>query len=96
MNTTQHQNLDRSHLFLVRLWAEESRDIGTHNEDSTKREIEWCGKLQHVLTGEARTFHDWPMLIELLLEMAETDGLRPSSSGPGAQGGGARIQEATP
>jgi hypothetical protein len=30
--------------------------------------------VQHLLSGEARTFDDWPTLIELLLEMAETDG----------------------
>ena len=72
-----------SHLFLVRFWgggAHEAKDDGQDHK-------EWSGRVQHVLTGEARTFHDWHTLIELLLEMAETDGLEARSQ--------ARIQEVT-
>ena len=29
--------------------------------------------MQQVLSREARTFHDWTTLVDLLLEMAETD-----------------------
>lgn len=52
-----------SHLFLVRLWSDEVAD-----------QNEWRGRVQHVLSGEARTFDDWAMLVEQLLEMANTDG----------------------
>jgi hypothetical protein len=48
-----------SHLFTVRLWAE---DLGNG-------QIEWRGKLQHVTSGEARYFRDWPVLIALLQAM---------------------------
>jgi len=48
-----------SHLFTVRLWAE---DLGDG-------QIEWRGKLQHVTSGQARYFRDWPVLIALLQKM---------------------------
>ena len=48
-----------SHLFTVRLWAE---DLGDG-------QIEWRGKLQHVTSGQARYFRDWPVLIALLQAM---------------------------
>ena len=51
-----------SHLFLVRLWSEET---GDHSG--------WRGRVNHVLSGEVRAFHDWPTLIDLLLEMADTE-----------------------
>ncbi len=48
-----------SYLFLVRLWAEE--DAGGQTE--------WCGKVQQVTSGDARTFRDWSSLVTLLLTM---------------------------
>jgi hypothetical protein len=48
-----------SYLFLVRLWAEEDTAGGT----------EWCGKVQHVTSGEAHTFRDWAALVALLRTM---------------------------
>ena len=51
-----------SHLFTVRLWAE---DLGDG-------EIEWRGKLQHVTSGEARYFRNWPVLIALLQTLLPT------------------------
>lgn len=41
-----------SHLFTVRLWLE---DLGSGQTD-------WRGKIQHVQSGEARYFRDWPTL----------------------------------
>jgi hypothetical protein len=67
LNSDQNQS---SHLFVVRLWSEDVRD---HKE--------WCGRIQHVLSGEAYTFHDWPSLIELLLEMAETERIEAGAPG---------------
>jgi hypothetical protein len=49
----------RSHLFTVRLWAEE---IGAG-------QTEWRGRVQHVTSGEAHYFRDWPTLIAYLLKM---------------------------
>jgi hypothetical protein len=61
----QHQHHHDSQLFLVRLWAEEESD----------GEVEWHGKLQHVVSGEAHTFRSCPGLIEVLLAMLqEPDG----------------------
>jgi hypothetical protein len=48
-----------SHLFTVRLWAE---DLGSG-------QAEWRGRVQHVSSGEARYFRDWPTLVALLLAM---------------------------
>jgi len=42
----------RSQLFMLRLWAE---DVGGGRTD-------WRGKVQHVNSGEARYFRDWPTL----------------------------------
>ena len=51
-----HRDTDRataeSQLFVVRLWAE---DLGQGQTD-------WRGKIQHVNSGEARYFRDWPTL----------------------------------
>ena len=48
-----------SHLFTVRLWLEDLGDGRT----------EWRGQVQHVLSGEARYFRDWPTVIALLQAM---------------------------
>jgi len=52
----------RSRLFTVRLWLE---DLGDGRS-------EWRGKVQHVLSGEARYFRDWATLIAALQEMLKT------------------------
>ncbi len=41
-----------SHLFTLRLWPE---DLGGGQTD-------WRGSVQHVNSGEARYFRDWPTL----------------------------------
>jgi hypothetical protein len=48
-----------SHLFTVRVWAEAPR----------AGQVEWRGKVQHVLSGEARYFRDWPTLIAFLMNV---------------------------
>jgi hypothetical protein len=58
MAMTRWQN-EGSHLFLVRLQAEPSEG----------GKLEWCGKVQGVVSGEAYTFSRWPELIEHLLTM---------------------------
>jgi len=68
MNPTQDMDREHSQLFLVRLWAEESSD-GRDIEGSGTQGA-WCGKLQHVVSGQAQYFRGWPTLIDLLLEMA--------------------------
>jgi hypothetical protein len=47
-----HQPNQSSHLFTLRLWLE---DLGDGRAD-------WRGKVQHVNSGEARYFRDWPTL----------------------------------
>jgi hypothetical protein len=47
-----------SHLFTVRIWREE---LGAGR-------VEWRGKVQHALTGEARYFREWAELIAFLRE----------------------------
>lgn len=55
----------RSQLFTVRLWQE---DLGGGRS-------EWRGKVQHVLSGEARYFRDWATLIAALQEMFRISGI---------------------
>ena len=50
-----------SQLFLVRLW------VVVSNDD----QVEWHGKVQHIMSGEAHSFCDWPMLIDLLIDMLQ-------------------------
>ncbi len=55
------------HHFLLNVWREEVRPD----------QVEWRGKLQHLPSGEALYFRDWPRLIErleaLLSEHADSD-----------------------
>jgi len=48
-----------SHLFTLRLWPE---DLGGGQTD-------WRGKVQHVNSGEARYFRDWPTLEAFVEEL---------------------------
>lgn len=61
-----NQTTDTSQFFLVRLWADnpdsQSR-AGGENEDVVR------GKVQHVLSGEAESFNDWPALMDALKGM---------------------------
>jgi hypothetical protein len=56
-----------SSLFLVRVWAEGAKD-GLH-----PKQARWHGKVQHVVTGEAHGFDDWPELLAWMTEMLRTD-----------------------
>jgi len=49
---TKDQTHHRTHLFTLRLWPE------TKGDD----QVEWRGKVQHVLSGEARYFRRWSEL----------------------------------
>lgn len=62
-NTTLDRPADStaSHLFTVRLW---SHDLGDGR-------TEWRGKVQHVLSGEARYFREWAELIGRLVAIVE-------------------------
>jgi hypothetical protein len=52
---------DKSSLFLVRIWTAEE-DLGG---------LKWCGKVQHVISGEARPFADWSELEVNMLKMLQ-------------------------
>jgi hypothetical protein len=78
VRATEQTTMDKqhdSHLFTVRLWAEELGD----------GQIEWRGKLQHVTSGEARYFRDWPVLIALLQAMLPGDTLNSKPDGEYSQ-----------
>jgi hypothetical protein len=71
MQGTRRQ-YEGTHLFLVRLQGEEM-DTG---------QVEWCGKVQRVVSGEAYTFSGWPDLIEHLLTMLPEVSTRHQESSP--------------
>lgn len=50
------QPLQRSHLFTIRLWTEPQED----------GRVEHRGRVQYVLSGDRRCFHDWSTLVEYL------------------------------
>ncbi len=62
----------RSHLFTLRLWQEAVGD----------GESDWRGKIQHVISGEARYFRGWPALEAFLEEVAgNADAKAPQPNG---------------
>jgi hypothetical protein len=69
MNMAQDEH---SYLFLVRFWKGQAQEMQGTQEDQSGDG--WQGRVQHVVSGEARTFHDWPTLIRMLLEMAGGEG----------------------
>ena len=62
----QDKAADTSQFFLVRLWPGNSGEDGTTGSDE---EDGVRGKVQHVLSGEAASFNDWPALLEVLKGM---------------------------
>ena len=60
---TQGRTHQRTHLFTLRMWAEVLDD----------GQSEWRGKVQHVLSGQARYFRDWDTLITYLQDMLPPD-----------------------
>jgi len=61
VHATQTRN---SHLFLVRVWAEEDGD----------GQAEWCGKVQHVLSGKAGHFARLDGMADLVASLMPEDG----------------------
>jgi hypothetical protein len=47
-------------LFTVRVWQEDRGD----------GQSEWRGRVQHLLSGEARYFRDWQTLVAFIAEKA--------------------------
>jgi hypothetical protein len=58
-STPDAHELAHSQLFMLRLWRE---DLG-------EGQLEWRGKVQHVTSGEAHYFRDWPALIACMQAM---------------------------
>ena len=65
-----NQEADTSQFFLVRLWADNPDSESTSEGDG---EDVVRGKVQHVLSGEAASFHDWPTLMDALKGMMRHD-----------------------
>jgi hypothetical protein len=63
--STGKQNA-HSHLLLLRMWP--LNGTGGHGEGQG----EWQARLQHVFSGEARTFRACPQLVDALLELLAT------------------------
>jgi hypothetical protein len=61
---TQHTSEDGSQLFIVRLWAQAGAG---HDEDNVHLHLR--GRVQHVTTGRAASFDDWPTLLSLFIDM---------------------------
>ena len=69
------RRLSQAHLFTLRLWAEELEP----------GHVEWRGKVQHILTGEAHYFRSWQQLIDqLALSLQTTETLTMNTSIPTA------------
>ncbi|HEX8218841.1 MAG TPA: hypothetical protein VF914_06470 [Chloroflexia bacterium] len=64
------EEVDTSQFFLVRLWPANS-DGDSRSGDGEESQVQ--GKVQHVLSGEAGSFNDWPTLMRLLKSMMRYD-----------------------
>jgi hypothetical protein len=47
--------------------------IGVWREELGEGCIDWCGKVQHALTGEARYFREWAELIAFMRQRVKDD-----------------------
>ncbi len=76
VSTHQNPQLKRTNLFLVRLWNEGTSD----EEENSTGEVEWHGRVQRVIDGEAYRFDNLQGLVDLLLKMlSESRGESPDS-----------------
>jgi hypothetical protein len=73
MNAKENEG---SYVFLLRLWPQEEYGTAdgtakaTANSTANGRvDTRWCGRVQHVMSGEAHNFQDWSGLVDLLLTM---------------------------
>ena len=73
--TGRNGNHGNSQLFLLRLWLEEgSRAISEKTSlDRGDIELEWHGKVQHVVRGEAQAFTSWEGMIACIEAMLMRD-----------------------
>ncbi len=53
-----------SHLFVIRIWAQEIEDGRT----------EWRGRVQYVPTGEVHYFREWPAMLAIVQRMLPGEG----------------------
>jgi hypothetical protein len=74
-----------SQLFTLRLWDSRADDGS----------VEWRGKIQHVMSGEAHYFRDWAMLLDLLLTMLQSTESQGEGEAPG-RGDAAEEQAGNP
>jgi hypothetical protein len=65
MNAKENEG---SYVFLLRLWPQEANGTA-HSTANGTVDTRWCGRVQHVMSGEAHNFQDWPALVDLLLTM---------------------------
>ncbi len=65
MRTRRQYN--RTDLFLVRLWSKDNTDGSNAGKDS--EQVEWQGKVQRVVDGEAHPFSSLQDLVNVLLVM---------------------------
>ena len=81
MNAKENEG---SYVFMLRLWPQEAGGDARGEADgeanspanspaagraNARVEPAWCGRVQHVMSGEAHNFQDWPGLVDLLLTM---------------------------
>lgn len=66
-----HRRLQRSDLFLVRIWTEIADITEAHNAAVCR------GRVQRVIDGESRPFDNWQSLLDVLRAMMSVEGNPP-------------------
>ncbi|HYO49213.1 MAG TPA: hypothetical protein VEW94_05125 [Chloroflexia bacterium] len=64
---------DGSQLFLVRLWLDLGGEAQGQTGGPQEGHSQWRGRVQHVMSGKAASFDDWPALVNLLVGMMPND-----------------------
>jgi hypothetical protein len=67
MPTNCNTRLQRSNLFLVRLWIEDAK--GNNSGAIDENDARWRGKIQRVVNGETIEFQGWQGLVTNLSAM---------------------------
>jgi hypothetical protein len=59
----------RTDLFLVRVWTDYTGEGESEGDGRDGDKVEWRGRVQRVVDGEAHRFSDWQGLVDTLLVM---------------------------
>jgi len=74
-------NQGGTQLFLLRLWLEQApQEGGEKDGPDQEKALNWHGKVQHLIRGEAHAFTGWDTLIACIESMLWRDQVAPAQA----------------